>query len=319
MGKRGELEEEMLSSHDINLEVLYSYKRKIKEILASDMSNKEKLLNDILTEMYINGKKAQVTYQDMDLRYEYIDTILELEDLLGDYYILNTKSNFGKAKNLCDSMLDYIVYKVRGRLLSSQTIFSSKVKFDRLDLSNLCRVSSFIVNDITSKIGIENRQVVIHPGFSKECALYDGNGYHFFNIVTGDGKSYIVDCAYKQFFLMRRNNLERVGIVGLSGCSLGVFMAMDEERLMLAKQLIEKGYVELTEKNWKLYLDGFAISYRNGLWYEAYNDFTYTTFYTVDDYIRFLRGEDNQVAHEGRGNLGWQSRPNKKLLLLTDR
>ena len=61
----------------------------------------------------------------------------------------------------------------------------------------------------------------------------------------------------------------------------------------------------------KCYFDGFALSFRNGHFYEQTNDFSYTTFYTLDDYKRFLDGEDNQINHESNYTLKLQSIPIK--------
>ena len=56
-------------------------------------------------------------------------------------------------------------------------------------------------------------------------------------------------------------------------------MLMDKDRLKLSKDILEQGYVLLDDKNLKTYLDGFTISYRNGLYYEIMDDFSYTTKY----------------------------------------
>ena len=85
-------------------------------------------------------------------------------------------------------------------------------------------------------------------------------------------------------------------------------MLMDKDRLKLSKDILEQGYVLLDDKNLKNYLDGFTISYRNGLYYEIMDDFSYTTKYTAEDYRIFLRHEDNQVNHECHQVLGYQER-----------
>ena len=65
----------------------------------------------------------------------------------------------------------------------------------------------------------------------------------------------------------------------------------------------------------KTYLDAFTISFRNGLYYENTLDFSYTTEYSLDDYIRFIHGDDNQINHEDKLYLGYQSKPLKNYKL----
>ena len=85
----------------------------------------------------------------------------------------------------------------------------------------------------------------------------------------------------------------------------------DKNHEKMAVELLTNGYVELNEDIFKKYMDSFALSFRNGLYYENTKDFSFTVPYTVEDYIRFLNGEDNQIKHEGRENLGFQGRPLK--------
>ena len=103
----------------------------------------------------------------------------------------------------------------------------------------------------------------------------------------------------------------------MQGCLPGTFILMDKEREEVAKKLLRDGWIELDEKKLKTYLDAFAISYRNGIYYETTNDYSFTANYTIDDYIRFLKGEDNQINHEGKESLGHQKRPSKLLKKLT--
>ena len=59
----------------------------------------------------------------------------------------------------------------------------------------------------------------------------------------------------------------------------------------------------------KYYLDGFAISFRNGLYYDETGDYSFTTPYTFDEYIDFLNGKDSQVKREGKLVLGYHEKP----------
>ena len=103
----------------------------------------------------------------------------------------------------------------------------------------------------------------------------------------------------------------------MSGCLPGCFMTMTEDRLNVASTILKKGYMPLTEQNMKNYFDGFALSYRNGLYYEETSDFSFTTPYTGVDYLDFISGKDSQIKHESREVLGFQEKPlkNPKMLI----
>ena len=85
-------------------------------------------------------------------------------------------------------------------------------------------------------------------------------------------------------------------------------MLLTEERKKFAERLLRDGYVEATDTNLKMYFDGFALSYRNGLYYEDKGEINYETIYTKDDYINFINGFDSQVNHENIEFLGRQQK-----------
>ena len=95
------------------------------------------------------------------------------------------------------------------------------------------------------------------------------------------------------------------------GCKAGVYMLMTEDSKKIANELLSNGYIEINEETLKIYLDPFAISFRNGLYYEQTQDFSYTTDYDADDYMEFLWGNDNQLNYEDQNCLGYQNRPLK--------
>ena len=84
---------------------------------------------------------------------------------------------------------------------------------------------------------------------------------------------------------------------------------MNEERKKVANKVLTDGWIEWNNSNMKNYLDGFTMSYRNGLYYERTNDFSFKTKYKIEDYNRFINGKDNTINHEGRDNLGYQQIP----------
>ena len=224
------------------------------------------------------------------------------------------KTNFDKKqkkRNLETIVMAgrYFLYKKRTH--SSLIDENSKKEFNKLDLADECLIASQEIKNICDKLGIKCYAVSIDAGLSKYANLLDGCGYHFFNIVTIDNKKYIVDITYKQFFKLRDNLLERLGIIGLPGCKPGIYMILNEERKKVAKQLLYEGFIELTDSNLKSYLEGFALSYCNGLYFENQVTRDYTLPFTVDDYIDFLNGDYSMIDHIDKDMLCIQKKPLK--------
>ncbi len=48
---------------------------------------------------------------------------------------------------------------------------------------------------------------------------------------------------------------------------------MDERRRKAAAKILKEGWISLTPEKFKDYMDGFLLSWRNGLYYETTNDF----------------------------------------------
>lgn len=109
---------------------------------------------------------------------------------------------------------------------------------------------------------------------------------------------------------MRENNFNLIGVPLLGGCKAGIYMTLDETKRKFAEKLMRDGWVEATSENIKLYLDAFAISFRNGLYYEKMGKVIYATDYTPQQYINFLLKKDSQLNYEAIEGLGRQ----KKLL-----
>ncbi len=232
-------------------------------------------------------------------------------------YLLTWEESFESFKTLSiptretsdDNFLEEVVKKTREYLINDCVLSGYRGTVVDIDYTNKCVMSSNFVSDICAADGTRCYSLEIYPGYNAEARLFDGSGHHFANIVKYNGEYYLVDVTYSQFFYKVRENLDRLGIVDFSCCNVGTFVMMDEKRLAIAKNLLENGYIKLNEEILKIYLDAFTISFRNGLYYEETEDFSYTTGYTIEDYIRFLNGEDNQIRNEGRENLGYQKRP----------
>ncbi len=233
------------------------------------------------------------------------------EHRLRDIFIVNFTFHFDEKNGmyyqsgmLCEDVIKYIVYTERQRILKEHNASSLK----QIDFTSKCLDSSYYIKKHCDELGIKCERIRINPGFYENDNIRV-NGFHYFCILYIKDKQYLVDCTYPQFFHLDANLPNRLGIPLLSGCYVGYYMIVDEERKNFALNLIENGYVEFTYSNIKHYFDAFTISYRNGLYYENLGKVCYTTSYTAEDYLRFIYTEDSQYNYEHGDYLGYQRYP----------
>ena len=276
-----------------------NYEKGIKDIYS--------FAKNIAPEYYQNGRMLRDYY-------EVVKTIVQCEQIFPEKYIIDSNPKFditASSKITTRSepidILNYLVNETRKYLVFKHSWDIEKpIDIKELNFANECEDASEIVKGLCDLLNIESYVIVIHPGYNEYANLYNGCGFHYCNIIKLGTKYYLVDCTYCQFFLMTYNFLERLGVVGLSGCDLGIFMTITDSRKKLATKILEDGWIELTESTIKDYFDGFTISYRNGLYYEDTLDFSYTTMYDAADYRRFILGESHQLQYEKRKHLGYQ-------------
>ncbi|MCI9433960.1 MAG: hypothetical protein HFI86_01615 [Bacilli bacterium] len=181
--------------------------------------------------------------------------------------------------------------------------------FETYDLSNSCYIISTLVQTLCKKRQIKCQTIKMEAGFSNKYPLFDGYRYHYFNISEINNKQYLIDCSYKQFFLANENMIECLGIPFFDLPLAGIYMMMDKKRANVAKEILKNGYILITPDNLKHYLDGFTLSFRNGLYYEENIDATYTTPYTYNQYLEFLYTDASLLDYEDKELLGYQKRP----------
>lgn len=211
-----------------------------------------------------------------------------------------------------DEIIKYIVEEVRQNVLAENfRFYGSNLNLETINFSNCCYPAAEYTNLICAKHGIRNHRITIYPGFGEYGDLENDLMQHHATFVYINGKYYIVDITYSQFFRIYKDNLDRLGVPGLAGTMPGSYMVLDNERLSVAYKLIKDGYIELTDGVFKAYMDGFSLSFRNGLFYEKNNITSYETHYTDYDYLNFLYSDDSQIKHEGKENLGYQKKPLK--------
>ncbi|MBQ9318670.1 MAG: hypothetical protein IJR82_03480 [Bacilli bacterium] len=240
---------------------------------------------------------------------------LKCEQKYSNELVINPTVRFGNLHQ--DNPIEYLVYEARKNILKRHAFIygddtKNRQQLQALDLANKCmECSEFIKITNAKRTQLKFGYLLIYPAYKEGCQILGGGGHHCACIVTYGSDEYLIDVTYSQFFFQNNNCLERLGVMNVGGCKPGVYMLMTEKGEKIANKLIRDGYVKLNEETLKLYLDSFTISFRNGLYYERTKDFSYTTDYTVDDYLDFLWGNDNLLNYEGRDYLGFQKRPLK--------
>ena len=217
-----------------------------------------------------------------------------------DDFIIDSKPDFdvndpkyfnrGECKTFTEEeFLDLLVWLTRKGLVEHlSNDDDSIIGLDNETLSNQCYFSSKLVESICNGFNVRCKVIKIPPGFTDEIELYGGSGYHYFAMVQLQSGEYIVDCTYRQFFRLDRNLINRMGVFGMSGCDPGIYMVSDNKRYDVANKLLKRGWVKASPDNFKHYMDGFALAFRNCLYYEKNNEVELKTPYTFYDYKKFI-------------------------------
>ena len=204
-----------------------------------------------------------------------------------------------------ENIIDYIIWDGRRKLMglnaeNEEDLFDWKFQYRCVDASH-------VIYNLCLENGIKCRIVTIFPGFDNRGLVDSHISKHCFNIIDFKNKYYLVDITFAQFFTKMDNHIERLGVVGLEGPSVGCYMSLTEKGRKTAYKILTDGYTELTEEIFKIYMDSFSLSFRNGLFYDE-NDKCGIS-YTIDDYLGFLYSSDSQLKHEKIKCLGRQKNP----------
>lgn len=278
---------------------------------------KEQMLSDIyfyvkgITSEYYDGQKMISDYGfiRMFIRDAEDSILTKILNVPVEFDIKDTKEK--------DNFIEDLVHKTREYLVLKCWWYNGRVPFEKMNFAEECKNATYYAKDICNKKGITSYVLEIAPGFDSNSRLYgyDGLGFHYALVVYFENKYYLIDMTYSQFFYTKHNLLDRIGLVFIPPCDPGRFM-MTDRGIEIATKIIRDGYIELNEDIFKTYMDAFTISFRNGLYYENTNDFSFKSSYSVDDYIKFLHGENSQLNIEGEENLGYQRRPLKNPMML---
>lgn len=119
-------------------------------------------------------------------------------------------------------------------------------------------------------------------GFEEATCLFPGayleknSAGHNCSIINLNGKSYLIDCTYRQFF---EESLSE---------QCGIYMINDESRRRVAEQILKYGWIEATPENIKAYMDGFEMGKR-----KSFEE----TGISAEEYIKRLNEHETNPIH----------------------
>lgn len=244
------------------------------------------------------------------------------------FVLLDTFGKIAHQFNIDDfssstELLDHIVLLVRNLIFyeNQNSFYEEHYKtFKRIELGNKCKYISEYVCKILNQMNIKNSLIKIFPAFDKKQRIENYLRLHCFVYLEIDNEKYLIDCTYGQFFKTINNNLELCGIKNAYLSFPGIYMLQNNSRLETARILLEKGWIRLTEQNFKDYCDGFALSFLNGLYYESKGYVDYELEYSCEVYESFFRGYNSMIDKESESFLGIQKRTlDSKIDFSTDR
>ena len=281
-----------------SINTMYKYLKKVADkFYDKDTGIMHNLYNNLIWKVYDSRNKINSSY--------YIIPTNEFYKYNKNFYFENDINGLDEIQKL-----NFIVHETYN-IYQKECIHFYPKNFERLDLINSCYKISEIVKQLCDSYHIDCQLIKIDSGFSNKTPLFNGDRFHYFNIVQFDNNQYLIDCSYKQFFLANRNMIESLGIPNFTTPLAGCYMIMNEERCKVAKKILKFGYILITPENLKHYLDGFTLSFRNGLYYEENINATYTTPYTYNQYLEFLYTDASLLDYENIEQLGYQKRPLK--------
>lgn len=298
-----------------------SFLEECKKTIANNKQNKETIQRK-LEEMYRHLRAFAPLFYDKQCNYfdSYYDMLIDILVFTEKMFVpenlftIPSEPTFTYKKrvinkprtNNVEKILDWLVYKARQNYANLSVLYKdTMVQYSSFE--GECNYMSTMINTICEDYNIPCKIVRINPGFEKDAHLYKDCKFHDICIITLNGEDYIIDCTYRQFFMIKNCSLERIGVPFISGTTAGAFMTLNSDRLDLAQILLKRGWIKLTPENIKNYFDGFALSFRNGHYYDETKDYSYTTLYTSQNYLDFIEGTDSQLKHESQLVLSFQT------------
>ena len=181
----------------------------------------------ILSKIYSYVKSISGEYYDgkeMSPDYRFIRMAIDRAEGTTFGKILNVPVEFDlddtKEK---DNFIEDLVHKAREYLVLKCWWYNGRVPFEKMNFANECLNAANYVKGICDKQGITSHILEITPGYDPKARLYgnDGLGFHYANVVLYEGKYYLIDTTYSQFFYLKHNLLNRIGLVFIPPCAPG--------------------------------------------------------------------------------------------------
>ncbi len=253
-------------------------------------------------------KLSHENYNGSSLSPIYKETVGLLNDIEWNapvYYICHVGDGFIRGGNIITEIINMAHEEILSGFLEKE-----------FDYTGHCGEATREIKRLCEKFGLEHQIIEINPLFDKKSyspfeEMFGDSIRHYASLIKLNDKKYLVDITYRQFFMINQNNINRIGIPYLNSCNPGFFMMKNGSYKKIAQHLINFGWIEATDQNLKAYFDGFAISFRNGIYYENMKDFIFKTDYQAEDYTLFLNGKESQLERESVISLGRQMRPLK--------
>jgi len=247
-------------------------------------------------------------YNGSSLSQDYKNTVgllTNIEACAPVHYICYVKDGFIHNGDIITEIIDNACNEVLYGYLDKE-----------FDYTGYCVEVAREIRYLCKKIGIYYQTIEINPLYDKRSyspfdEIFGDSVRHYASLIQLNNKKYLVDITYRQFFMINQNNINRIGVPYLNSCNPGFFMMNNDSYKEIAQHLLNFGWIEATEPNLKAYFDGFAISFRNGIYYEDMKDFIFKTDYQAEDYASFLKGQGSQLEKEPILSLGRQMRPLK--------
>lgn len=188
--------------------------------------------------------------------------IIESEPYISDTEIQNDDFSVEMSD---EAKIASIVQKERRHLMKENNLITDS-------LAGECEDSTLrVLMDSTSK-GFEDARC-LYPGHYLKRGASTG---HNCSIINLNGRSYLIDCTYRQFFEEELSE------------HCGIYMINDESRRCVAEQLLKNGWVEATPENIKAYMDGFEMGKR-----KSFEE----TGISAEEYIRRLNEHETSPIH----------------------
>ena len=211
---------------------------------------------------------------------KYLECLNILNTTLEHVYIVDTEPyiDYSKALNYSKTMTsnekaNYLVQNLR-MVLGEQTLLKvatsstthdrlkAPLKQDRYSIKNEnFRGEDRALVELLERIHGEKAGI-----FFDECNITDFSSIlkqkaksHDFSIATIDGKKYIIDLSYRQFFTLTNSNVKEDGVdVQLNPL---IFMLQTSNKRNVLEQMLKYGFIEATPENLKNYAESIITAF----------------------------------------------------------